>query len=225
VELLSLYDSWTYQGHELDDMVLPFQMRMRMEELDPKDWDNTRWLWIKLFVHKTDGFEEDRAYQLVQDFIREGRLLLRYDEANKAKYAKTYAFETTMPPSKGVLDSAEFGDSKIFSSVPFLKAIAINLGHTNSKVFDSVWAKDCPRCIALESEEGDHEECEVCHGTGSIEPYDLMILFVRRKDNLWNVSLYSTKDDIDCGAIAKSFGGGGHKGAAGFQCDELPFEF
>jgi len=29
---------------------------------------------------------------------------------------------------------------------------------------------------------------------------------------------------IDCGAIAKTFGGGGHKKAAGFQCGELPFE-
>jgi nanoRNase/pAp phosphatase (c-di-AMP/oligoRNAs hydrolase) len=37
------------------------------------------------------------------------------------------------------------------------------------------------------------------------------------------VSLYSTRDDIDCGAIAKTYGGGGHKGAAGFQCDTLPF--
>jgi nanoRNase/pAp phosphatase (c-di-AMP/oligoRNAs hydrolase) len=37
------------------------------------------------------------------------------------------------------------------------------------------------------------------------------------------VSLYSTKPEIDCGEIARTFGGGGHKGAAGFQCTELPF--
>jgi len=48
---------------------------------------------------------------------------------------------------------------------------------------------------------------------------------VRRKDKLWNATLYSTKPDVDCEAIAKSFGGGGHKGAARFQCDELPFEY
>jgi oligoribonuclease NrnB/cAMP/cGMP phosphodiesterase (DHH superfamily) len=35
------------------------------------------------------------------------------------------------------------------------------------------------------------------------------------------VSLYS--DFIDVSEIAKSFGGGGHKGAAGFICDQLPF--
>lgn len=37
----------------------------------------------------------------------------------------------------------------------------------------------------------------------------------------WTVSLYS--DKIDCSAIAKKYGGGGHKGAAGFQCHTLPF--
>lgn len=26
-----------------------------------------------------------------------------------------------------------------------------------------------------------------------------------------------------CGAIAKALGGGGHKGAAGFVCDDLPW--
>lgn len=38
----------------------------------------------------------------------------------------------------------------------------------------------------------------------------------------FTVSLYS--ETIDVGAIAKSLGGGGHKGAAGFTCEKLPFE-
>ena len=37
----------------------------------------------------------------------------------------------------------------------------------------------------------------------------------------WTVSLYS--DKIDCSVIARDHGGGGHAGAAGFQCQELPF--
>jgi nanoRNase/pAp phosphatase (c-di-AMP/oligoRNAs hydrolase) len=32
-------------------------------------------------------------------------------------------------------------------------------------------------------------------------------------------NLRTRKKDIDCGAIAKRFGGGGHPGAAGFSCD------
>lgn len=38
----------------------------------------------------------------------------------------------------------------------------------------------------------------------------------------FTVSLYSK--DIDVSEIAKKYGGGGHKGAAGFQCATLPFE-
>lgn len=78
-------------------------------------------------------------------------------------------------------------------------AICANRGFTNSKLFDSVYKP---------------------------EEHDLMITFVRKKlpAEVWAVSLYSTKEDVDCGFIAKRFGGGGHKGAAGFQCKELPFK-
>jgi oligoribonuclease NrnB/cAMP/cGMP phosphodiesterase (DHH superfamily) len=38
------------------------------------------------------------------------------------------------------------------------------------------------------------------------------------------VSLYTHKPEIDCGAIAKEYGGGGHPGAAGFKCRTLPFD-
>lgn len=37
----------------------------------------------------------------------------------------------------------------------------------------------------------------------------------------WVYSLYTTKDNIDCSAIAKQNGGGGHKKAAGFQSDSF----
>lgn len=140
-------------------------------------------------------------------------------------YAKTYAFETTLavpcnnPICDQYMDCCD-GHEKYF-------AIAVNIGHTNSKVFDVVWRRECPWCSGNDESgllRGARSVCTECHGTGYIEPYDLMITFVRRKDKLWNVSLYSTKPEIDCGEIAKSFGGGGHKGAAGFQCEELPFE-
>lgn len=40
-------------------------------------------------------------------------------------------------------------------------------------------------------------------------------------DGTWTVSLYS--EEIDVSVIAKKYGGGGHKGAAGFICKDLPF--
>lgn len=41
----------------------------------------------------------------------------------------------------------------------------------------------------------------------------------------WTLSLYSDHSGIDVGKIAKNHGGGGHKGAAGFHCLELPEGF
>lgn len=43
----------------------------------------------------------------------------------------------------------------------------------------------------------------------------------------WMVSLYHSKHrtDLDLSEIAKKYGGGGHKGACGFTCAKLPFNF
>lgn len=51
--------------------------------------------------------------------------------------------------------------------------------------------------------------------------YDVLIPFAF-DGSQYTVSLYSTT--IDVSEIAKKYGGGGHKGAAGFQCIELPFK-
>jgi len=40
----------------------------------------------------------------------------------------------------------------------------------------------------------------------------------------WTVGLYTDRPEVDCGAIAKEYGGGGHPGAAGFQAEVLPFQ-
>lgn len=50
--------------------------------------------------------------------------------------------------------------------------------------------------------------------------YDICLSFVF-DGKKHTVGLYSEK--IDVSGIAKSRGGGGHKGAAGFTCDQLPF--
>ena len=54
--------------------------------------------------------------------------------------------------------------------------------------------------------------------------HDMMCAYGRLKDGRWRVSLYSTKPEVDCAAIAKLLGGGGHRGAAGFICEKLPWE-
>lgn len=55
------------------------------------------------------------------------------------------------------------------------------------------------------------------------EDYDGMLSFFW-SDMRWEVGLYTDNQEIDCGAIAKVNGGGGHPGAAGFRCDKLPFD-
>jgi len=52
--------------------------------------------------------------------------------------------------------------------------------------------------------------------------YDIMSVF-RTNGHSIVVSLYDEHSKVDCGEIAQEFGGGGHKGAAGFECKDLPF--
>lgn len=74
-----------------------------------------------------------------------------------------------------------------------LPGIFINRAFTGSPLFDSVY---------------------------NPEKHKLMVVYTQRNDKRWHYSLYTTHDDVDCGAIAKSLGGGGHKKAAGFNIKE-----
>ncbi len=79
------------------------------------------------------------------------------------------------------------------------RVIALNHPSPNSSlIFDSVWDED---------------------------KYDIMIPFYRSNKGLWCFSLYTTKDDVDCGELAKQYGGGGHAQASGFSSDHIPFKF
>lgn len=72
--------------------------------------------------------------------------------------------------------------------------IAVNTDKRGSKIFDSIF---------------------------NPEIHDICMPFVLLKNGKWRYSLYSSKSDIDCSSIAKLYGGGGHRGAAGFQTNKL----
>jgi len=91
--------------------------------------------------------------------------------------------------------------SAFLTWVQEVPAIAINIGGANSMVFDSVY----------------DSFAEKWNG------HVLLVTFVWTHGK-WRVSLYTRSNEIDCGAIAKSLGGGGHRKAAGFRCSKLPFE-
>jgi oligoribonuclease NrnB/cAMP/cGMP phosphodiesterase (DHH superfamily) len=74
------------------------------------------------------------------------------------------------------------------------KALCCNMGSTGSLLF--------------ESQANKYDIVIPCVFTGSV----------------WKVSLFSSNPDIDCSELAKKYGGGGHKGAAGFYVEDLPFK-
>lgn len=78
------------------------------------------------------------------------------------------------------------------------RVLALNSGPFNSNTFKSLW---------------------------NPELYDIMMPFMYKGSiGKWTVSLYTDKADIDVSKIAKQYGGGGHKQAAGFQIDEIHFK-
>lgn len=106
---------------------------------------------------------------------------------------------------KAILPYQERQDKKIFSEMAFYtklenySAIAINQ-MCNSKAFE------------VNKDDGEK--------SWSV---DIYISFYRIPNRQWSVSLFSNNVEVDVGEIAKRYGGGGHKGAAGFQCNILPF--
>lgn len=56
-----------------------------------------------------------------------------------------------------------------------------------------------------------------------INKYPIVATFVFDGD-MYQYSLYSNNPNVNCAAIAESYGGGGHKVAAGFRCKELIFK-
>lgn len=58
----------------------------------------------------------------------------------------------------------------------------------------------------------------------TLKDYDIGIKFCRVGGGIWRVGLYSMQLSVDCGTLAKLYGGGGHSGAAGFSVEELPFK-
>lgn len=58
-------------------------------------------------------------------------------------------------------------------------------------------------------------------GNDFYDKYSVLIAYAH-DGNKFTVSLYSK--NVDVGEICKTFGGGGHTGAAGFVCEQLPFK-
>lgn len=110
---------------------------------------------------------------------------------------KYLAIERTEQAKRGAFEAVIFppGVSKPTEDPSYtlgFSAICMNTSSIGSASFDSVWDP---------------------------EKHDVMVMFVQLKSGKWRHGIYSTKPDVDCSVIAKAFGGGGHKGAAGCETE------
>jgi len=103
------------------------------------------------------------------------------------------------------IDSAIMRANSFFLNWEGLRFLALNTARCNSNAFREL---DVP-------ESG----------------HDALLSFYQKsksetgKERFWTVSMYHTRDkkELDLSEIAKKHGGGGHRGACGFTCKELPF--
>jgi len=73
-------------------------------------------------------------------------------------------------------------------------------------------------CIAMNTGEQGSIQFESVIGL-----YDAALAFKWVPATGWSVGLYALRDGVDVGSVCKARGGGGHRGAGGFQTPELPF--
>jgi len=196
VRLLGRYDIWDKDNPEWDSKVMPFQYGMRAYN---GVYDPTSKCWETLLAF--DGAVTHSGHSV--SIIDAGDAILRFQVTQNQRIAEAGAFELDLPEFPIVTNRTVPGLHKPEEWVPIrtdartFRCVCLNTPLNNSSSFDSVW---------------------------NPEKHDIMVAFALMASGKWKVSLYSTKPDIDCGALCKTFGGGGHRGAAGFMCDRLPWD-
>jgi len=105
-----------------------------------------------------------------------------------------YDLENIISGGELILSYEELQNEKYARSMAYeanfkgLRAIVVNKPLSNSKIFDSIYDSSI---------------------------HDIMVVFSVKGDN-YKYTLFSAKDEVDVSRIAVSYGGGGHKSAAGF---------
>jgi oligoribonuclease NrnB/cAMP/cGMP phosphodiesterase (DHH superfamily) len=148
-----------------------------------------------------------------------------------------HSIEDTIPFKMGI-EMGETGPeeevwSKLFaidySQEAALEAVTdcIEAGKIAQK-FQSQFYKEYVKSWGFETELEDYSVFAINLGRASslafgglLDEYDLCVSFVF-DGNQYTMSLYSNKEHVECGEMCKARGGGGHKGAAGFQSPTLP---
>lgn len=128
-----------------------------------------------------------------------------------------YAFQSlgVNRPTDATWDSLLDGSMNIASMVEKGEAVLSwirtrNIRLSHSMAFDSEYMGY--KCICANMPQG---YSEFFDSVEDIKNYDFMCNFFMNKRGTWNLSFYTSKDNVDVSKIAATFGGGGHVRAAG----------
>ena len=152
--------------------------------------------WTFDFGMATKCFE---AGMSTVDFSPEGKVWM--DILSDDKMTRKNSTNTIIDCGRIVLEYRKQWNKDVVKQCAFacefegLKVLACNAPWSNSSLFDSV---------------ADRNE------------FDILSVFKSTGDKVI-VSLYSPDEKTDCATLAQKHGGGGHRGAAGFECQNLPF--
>lgn len=218
VRLLGRYDVWDKDNPEWESKIMPFQYGMRNM---PGAYNPDSILWqIQVLQGPVwDGGPGGPPFDC-QKRIDEGFAILRYQaEVNRrAMETGAHEFVWTMPDPElqpRVIKDTQGNDALLIPSGMKFKFVDGKCERVPNNVMPSYRVLAC-NTIVFNS--------QFFEGFFDPEKHDVMCAYCQLANGKWKVSLYSTKPEIDCGAICKTFGGGGHVGAAGFICDKLPWE-
>ena len=109
------------------------------------------------------------------------------------------------------------------------KAFEIYIGESNIKVVDVALLSNLEKETLMNAKGRYLPYKFLCVNQERFNPINFGIAYHKEeyngfacfwyKDDKWMFSLYDDNGEIDCSIIAKRYGGGGHKGASGFVCD------
>lgn len=174
------------------------------------------------------GCELTWQYEQGYDMPYTVKLLGRYDVWDQGWSKEVIPFQYGLRTVKD-LDHKHPIWEELFS-YPILDLFIEGIVATGKKVLKYIEASNAGYCKHF-AFEGNFQGLRaiyvnVCFATSSTfdsvydpKKHDIMIYFGLRPDKQWRVGIRTTKDNIDCSVIAKSFGGGGHPKAAGFQLE------
>jgi len=201
VRLLGTYDSWRKDDPEWDSKIMPFQYGCRSA---PGIYDPTAVAWPVLLSF----MPPDKAGYTWYNFSADEQAKLDPAAVIRNDIGRLTA------DGKVILEFAGQQNAKI------AEAGAFELFITTSQWLPEYTDEAKYRCIVLNTPVFNSQAFDSIYDA---KKHDVMVPFAMMANGKWKLSLYSEKPEIDCSLVAKAFGGGGHKGAAGFTCDKLPW--